>query len=281
MKHQMLSTAEQGTLIRLLSDLESGSPRQWYWLEIAQKYPASTKSKTTVVMSIALNAFGIKACKAILHKLGIKGLNLYQTASQQFWALAQHKANDALLFSGCILALLLGFNRLPASQQLAAWCLGLGGAAWQVWRTIRQFTPPTTLPESDEESTPGAEASLGLQGMLLAAGATPAVSTALVKGIAQDPAGFLAPLLVNLPSLAPDPAPSRAQKIVLSATSWLLIGISSSWIIGHLPAFWGGGMVLLLMLAAGWGIHRTVKPVGLLAVSWLACGLLARLTHYI
>jgi hypothetical protein len=280
MKFTPLTPAEQGTLIRLLSDLESGSSRQWYWLEIAQKYPASTKNKKTMIMSIALNALGINACKTILHKFGIKGLNLYQAASQQFWSLAQHKANDALLFSGCVLALLMGFNRLPASQQLAAWCLAIGGAAWQIWRTVRQFTPPA-LPDSDEETTPGAESSLGLQGMLLAAGATPAVSIALVKGIAQDPAGFLAPLLVNLPSLAPDPQPSRAQTIVLSVMPWLVIGILSSCLIGWLPAFWGGGVVLILMLAAGWGIHRSVKPVGLLAISWLACGLLARLTHYI
>ena len=276
----MLTPAEQGTLIRLLSDLESGSARQWYWLEIAQKYPTSITSKNTKIISIALKALGINACMAILAKSGIKGLHLYHAASQQFWSLAQHKANDALLFSGCVLALLMGFNRLPASQQLAAWVVGIGGAAWQLWRTIREFTPPA-LPESDEEPLPGAESSLGLQGMLLAAGASPAVSTALVKGIAQDPSAFLAPLLVNLPSLAPDPAPSRAQQIALSTTPWLLIGILSSWLIGLLPAFWGGGLVLILMLAAGWGIHRSVKPVGLLAISWLASGLLARLTHYI
>lgn len=276
----MLTPAEQGTLVRLLSDLESGSARQWYWLEIAQKYPASIVSKKTKIISISLYALGINACMAILAKLGIKGLNLYQTASQYFWALAQHKVNDALLFSGCVLSLLLGFNRLPASQQLALWCLALGGAAWQIWRTVQQFTP-AALPESDEESLPGAESSLGLQGMLLAAGVSPAVSTALVKGIAQDPAGFLAPLLVNLPSLAPDPQPSRTQKVYLSATPWLVIGVISSWLIGLLPALWGGGVVLILMLATGWGIHRALKPVGLLATSWLACGLLARLTHYI
>ncbi|WP_027469436.1 hypothetical protein [Deefgea rivuli] len=280
MKITPLSLTEQGTIMRLLSDLESGSSRQWYWLEIAQKYPASEHTKKTKILGIAMQLFGINACMAILARLNLKGLNIYHTASQQFWSLAQHKANDALLFSGCVLALLLGFNRLPASQQLAAWCLALGGAAWQVWRTARQFTPPAQ-PETDEETTPGAEASLGLQGMLLAAGATPAVSIALVKGIAQDPAGFLAPLLANLPSLAPDPQPSRTQRYVLSATPWLIVGLISSWLIGHLPAYWGGAIALMLMLAAGWGIHRTPKPVGLLAISWLACGLLARLTHYI
>lgn len=276
----MLTPAEQATLIRQLSDLESGSSRQWYWLEIAQKYPKPQRTIKTKFACIALQALGINACKAILARLDIKGLALYQPASQQLWALAQHKANDALLFSGCVLAVLMGFNRLPASQQLAAWVVSLGAAAWQLWRTLRQFTPPA-LPESAEESLPGAEASLGLQGMLLAAGVSPAVSAALVKGIAQDPASFLAPLLVNLPSLTPDPQPSRAQKMILSATPWLLIGLMSSWIIGQLPALWGGGLVLILLLAAGWGIHRALKPVGLLAISWLACGLLARLTHYI
>ena len=276
----MLTPAEQGTLMRQLSDLESGSSRQWYWLEIAQKYPASPHTKKTKFLCIAMQLLGINACMAILARLNLKGLNIYHHASQQFWLLAQHKANDALLFSGCVLALLLGFNRLPASQQLAAWCLAIGGAAWQIGRVYRQFTPATE-PETDEEATPGAEASLGLQGMLLAAGATPAVSIALVKGIAQDPAGFLAPLLANLPSLAPDPEPSRMQRYVLSAMPWLMVGLSSSWLIGHLPAFWGGGAALAMMLAAGWAIHRAAKPLGLLAISWLACGLLARLTHYI
>ena len=47
MKIQPLSPSEQGTLMRQLSDLESGSARQWYWLEIAQKYPASEHTKKT------------------------------------------------------------------------------------------------------------------------------------------------------------------------------------------------------------------------------------------
>lgn len=280
MKQVMLSLAEQGTLLRQLSDLESGSSRQWYWLEIAQKYPASVKTKKTKLLGIALNTLGINVCKAILQKYGIQGLQLYQTASLQFWSLARHKANDALLFSGCVLAVLMGFNRLPASQQLAAWCLALGGAAWHSWRTLRQFKP-TARPETDEETTPGAESSLGLQGMLLAAGASPAVAVTLVKGLTQDPAGFLAPLLANLPSLAPDAQPTKAQQVYLSALPWLITGLLSSWLIGLLPAFWGGGLVLALMLAAGWGVHQTIKPVGLMATSWLACGLLARITHMI
>ena len=266
--------------MRQLSDLESGSSRQWYWLEIAQRYPASQPNKKTKVLGITLQVFGINGCVAILSILGLKGLKLYCITSQRFWCLAQHKANDALLFSGCVLALLLGFNRLPASQQLAAWCLALGGAAWQIGRVFRQFVPAIE-PETDEEISPGAEASLGLQGILLAAGATPAVSSTLVKGIVQDPAGFLAPLLANLPSLAPDPQPSRRQQLVLSALPWLIVGLSSSWLIGHLPLFWGTGIALLLMLAMAWGIHRTAKPVLLIAGSWLICGLLAQLAHYI
>ncbi len=270
-----LTAAEQGGLMRRISDLESGSARQWYWLEIAQNYPHGTASKKEKILGIALQIFGINACQAILQRLGLTGLALYQTASDTFWRLVQHKTNDAILIIGGVLALLIGFNRLPASQQLAAWCLAIGGAFWQIARIIR-----TPAPAPSSEAV-GAEDSLGLQGLLITAGVSPAVSTALIKGLIQAPQQFLAPLLVNLPELAPASQPSRAQQYYCSALPWLLIGTTSSAIIGALPPIWGGMTVLVLLLLLAYGIHRSAKPLALLAISWLTCGLLAQLTHWI
>ncbi|QZA82227.1 hypothetical protein [Deefgea piscis] len=270
-----LTAAEQGGLMRRISDLESGSARQWYWLEIAQNYPHDAASKKEKILGIALQVFGINACQAILQRLGLTGLALYQAASDAFWRLLQHKTNDAILIIGGVLALLIGFNRLPASQQLAAWCLAIGGAIWQI---IRIYRSPAPAPSSEAL---GAEDSLGLQGLLITAGVTPTVSSALIKGLIQAPQQFLAPLLINLPDLAPATEPSRAQQYACSALPWLVIGTSSSAIIGALPPVWGGICVLLLLLIVAWCMHRAVKPLALLALSWLSCGLLAQLTHWI
>lgn len=281
LKWLQLSEAEQGDLIRQISDLESGHPRQWYWLEIAQTLPPAQRSRRTKLIGIALRAFGIKPFSPILFKSNLKGRQLYQQTATQLLAFGRHKLNDALLFSGSLLAIMAGFGLLPASLQFAAWCLALGGALWQIVRQLKskpsqsQQTNPETRPE-----LPGAESSLGLPAILLASGLSSALALSLVKGIKHDPAAFIEPLLLNYPALRPEAEADLWVKLCITSGNWLGLGLINSWLIGLFPSHWGTLCAGLLML----GIAARINPIKQSMVilgTWLGVFLLASLAHYL
>ncbi|WP_410498889.1 hypothetical protein [Chitinibacter sp. S2-10] len=281
MKIQALSKAEQSYLIRLISDLESGHARQWYWLEIAQSLPAAQKTRKATTMGIAIKVLGINACSPILHKMQLKGIGLYQRSGIKFTAFFKQKVSDALLFSGCLLALLQGFHRLPASLQFATWCLALGGAFWHLWQEFRssQSTNNASILESDE--LPGAEASLGLPSIMLAAGVKAETSLQLVKGLKYDPDAVIAPLIQALPSIEPDADPSSKQKYLLAGFPWLVLGGINSWLIGVAPEYWGSVFALAMMAGLAYFTHRQRHTWLIMTGSWLSCFALASLVHYI
>jgi hypothetical protein len=276
-----LSEAEQSDLIRQISDLESGHPRQWYWLEIAQTLAGAQRSRRTRLIGIALNLFGTKACSPILIKTKIKGGELYQQTAAQLVAFGRHKINDALLFAGSLLSIMVGFGLLPASLQFAAWCLAIGGALWHMARQIKTRPSqalqinPDTAPE-----LPGAESSLGLPAILLASGLSSPLALSLVKGIKQDPATFIEPLLLNYPALRPEPEAELWIKLSITSTGWLGLGLINSWLIGLLPTHWGTLCAMLLMLAIAMWIN-TKKQALVILGTWLGVFLLASLAHYL
>lgn len=277
-----LSDAEQCWLILLLSDLESGHARQWYWLEIAQTLSPATRTPRVHALGIVIRSIGINTCSNILIRLKIKGAHLYQRAANCQAEFFQQKLNDALLFSGSLMALLAGVQRLAASQQFAAWCLGLGGAAWQIWQVIRKNSARNTAETLEvENALPGSEASLGLPSILLAAGIKPEVSLTLVKGLKNDCDAFLQPLLHNLPALAPSTEFSPLQKACVAAAPWLLLAYINSWIIGRLPHYWGVVGAFAWMTGMAIVSAKTPKAWHLLLASWLGCFGLASLSHSI
>ncbi|WP_348945464.1 hypothetical protein ABHF33_02375 [Chitinibacter sp. FCG-7] len=274
------SLGEQKQIIQQISDLESGHARQWYWLEIAQALPAAEKTRRTKAMGICLKLFGIKLLSPILLKLDIRGLLLYQASARYITDFFRQKSNDALLFTGCMLALLLGFQRLPASLQFATWCLSLGGAGWQIIRVYRQAKPRSADEQIDP--LPGAESSLGLPSILLAAGVASGPSLALVKGIKHDPETFIGPLLQALPSLAPEHEASLPHQCMLASTSWLLLGVSNSYLLGLGNNYWGTAATFLWLALLAIGLHRKQRAAWILLITaWAGCFALASLAHYL
>jgi hypothetical protein len=274
------SLGEQKQIIQQISDLESGHARQWYWLEIAQALPATEKNHRTKAMGICLKLFGIKLFSPILLRLNIRGILLYQGSARYITDLFQQKSNDALLFTGCMLALLLGFQRLPASLQFATWCLSLGGASWQMIRVYRQAKPRSVDEQIDP--LPGAESSLGLPSILLAAGIPSGPSLALVKGIKHEPEAFLDSLLQALPSLEPDHKPSLPHRCILAITPWLLLGMSNSYLLGIGDSYWGTGATFVWLTLLAIGLHRKRRAAWILLIAaWAGCFALASLAHYV
>ncbi|WP_373975872.1 hypothetical protein NT239_03655 [Chitinibacter sp. SCUT-21] len=265
-----------------MSDQESGDPRQWYWLEIAQTMPAAQKTPRTRLLGIAIKLFGNKAFSPILLLLKIKGAELYQQVARQQVDFAQKTLCDALLFSGSVLALLAGFQLLTASLQFALWCFGLTASAWQIWRNHRLATPETQLDiEASEMEKLGSESSLGLTGCLLAAGIPATVSLKLLAGIKDQPATVLNELLVHYPRLAPNTNLSKALKNGLTLSINLTITAIGSWLIGISPQYWGLGLVMVLFAILAAGILRQKHVTMMLLTTWLACFALASISHYI
>lgn len=283
MRPAPLTDAEQRYLIGILSDLESGDARQWYWLEIAHTLPTAKPTQRIHWLGIAFKTLGIKALSPILIKLKIKGADLYLDSAQRLTTYVRQKLNDALLFTGTLIGLMAGFQLLPASLQFATWCTALLGAAWQIMHELRlskKSKADETIEANDSEALPSAESSLGLASILLAAGVNAQLSLTLVKGLKQDPATFTPPLLLHCPRLKPSPEPNLPNKLWLSGLAWLIPGIISSKLLGLVIAPWNALLALCLLGAIAFLLHQQRSARLMMLVSWVGGLALASIAHY-
>ncbi|STQ89475.1 hypothetical protein [Iodobacter fluviatilis] len=270
---QPFSSPEKYALLSSLSDLESGSVRQWFFLELAATETKGPRTKRARCWMVLLARLGPALLAPSLIQRGLHGAALYLPASQHRFQLIRQSLNDALLLGVSLITLLAGFNRLTASMQFSLWLLAITGAAWQIWRT--RITQPT----EPENTLPGAEASLGLYGILIAKELEPALALSLIKGLRQDINTHLAALQNQLPELAPS-STSRYAK-AFKASSWLLSLIPSTWLLGILPAAWGWIVCCLLLIGLSYLINRHWQTPALLALSGLCVYALAKLAHWL
>ncbi|HSC81136.1 MAG TPA: hypothetical protein VLC08_12335 [Chitinolyticbacter sp.] len=240
-----LSPAQITALQRQLSDLEAGSARQWFWLELARQQPASNTRRVRA-LSWLLQRGGPVLAWPWLRCSGIPGAALYAGQAVPLWRGLAQSRQDGLLLLLCLAALLAGFERLPASQAFAAWCIAGLGALWQACRPHAPARP-TDDDAEDGEALPGPESSLGLAGILISRGVVPRDAMALVAQLQQQGDAALPPLLRTLPELAP-PAPRPAAVRLLRAGNWLGATLPPSLLIAQLPAPWG------LLAAAACGV---------------------------
>ncbi|BCL76292.1 hypothetical protein JHS3_20280 [Jeongeupia sp. HS-3] len=229
-------------LANTLSDLEAGTPRQWYWLEIAATQANSPGNRASRI----LDKLGPAWTWPWLKRSALPGVGLYASTLDPAWAAVRDKAAGGALYVAVTPALLAGLGLLPASQSFAAWLILLLGLLVAPWRI--PAIPAPTAPD-----LPGPEECTGLTGLLLASGSSPQHALGLVAGLRTDPDLAWPALLQALPALAPPP-PSRWQLGRLCAAGWLA---------GTLPA-----ALLISLLPAPWG---------LLAAALASCGLIARL----
>ncbi|WP_255991552.1 hypothetical protein [Chitinolyticbacter albus] len=231
-----LSPDQITALQRQLSDLEAGSVRQWFWLELAHQRPASNTRRVRALAWL-LQRGGPALAWPWLRCSGTPGTTLYAGQAVPLWRGLAQSRQDGLLLLLCLSALLAGFERLPASQAFAAWCIAGFGALWQASRA-RTPVPSADDDADDGEALPGPESSLGLAGILISRGVAPRDAMTLVALLQQQGDAALTALLHALPELAP-PAPRPAAIRVLRAGNWLGATLPPSLLIAQLPAPWG------------------------------------------
>ncbi len=149
-------------LLVLLADLESGTTRQWWFLEIAAaQFPAdsnagrSSPSRLVSLLTRMLPMLGIRNSLPVLTILGIPGLSVYRPPRHLPDTLqtSLHAIDAARLPCLAILALLTGMNSLLATQQLAVWLIALFTAITLGWRTHWQLKAAEARPTSQPAST--------------------------------------------------------------------------------------------------------------------------------
>jgi hypothetical protein len=208
--------------------------------------------------------------------LRLPAVELYRQPATKLGRCARLALDDASLLLVAFCALLAGFDRLPASRQFVVCLLLLLGGVIKVWRIYRQY-PVDAEAVLLEETLPGAEAALGLQGLLLARGSSPADTRSLVLEWRHDSERALPGLLAALPELAPPP-PRRHEFVWSTLAGWFVALLPALWLNRWQ---WGWLLALLWVVALAWLAHRRKTFVLLLPGVALTCFLLARITHLI
>lgn len=269
-----LTQPEQVALLRALSDLESGSPRQWLLLEIAATLGPGQASRRTQVVAWLARWINVTTLWPLLARWQLPGIALYQDKARLLGRTARQALDDASLLLVSFTALLAGFDRLPASRQFVAWLLLLLGGAVKYWRVHRLHSPPLEPEITGEETLPGAEAALGLQGLLLARGVTPSHAQELLTQLRKTPCA-LSPLTNALPELLPPPA-TRREFLRAALIGWGVAILPVLWLNGWQ---WGWVVSVLWVAGVGWLAHRRKTFVALLLGLAAGVYLLARLAH--
>lgn len=270
-----LSRPEQSALLRALSDLESGSPRQWLLLEIAATLGPAQGSRRTWLLTRLADWLGTPALLSVLECLQLPGLDIYRDNARLLERSVRQALDDATLLLVSFSALLAGFDRLPATSQFAACLLLLAGGAIKLWREYRRHPIAAEPDITGEEILPGAEAALGLQGLLLNKGITPTEAIHLLANLRHDPASALPTLRATLPELAP-PHPARKEHLYATLVGWCLPIVPALWLNGWT---WGWVLTVLWTLGLAWLVHHNRRlPALILALAVLAWAL-ARIAH--
>ncbi|MBE9611014.1 hypothetical protein [Chitinilyticum piscinae] len=274
-----LKPAELAALLTGLSDQESGGARQWFWLELANAQPPAQATPRVRRLLLVLRLLGPSRLLPLLQQLGTPCLALYQAGYQSRIERWKSVLTDTLLGIGCVLAIAAGFGWQPASVQFALWLVCIGAlllAAWRSWRA-----PHAAAEFPAEEALPGAEASLGLTGMLLARGCAPSSAPRLVALLRSQPEQALPLLVAALPELVAPPMHGRWLRWRTMLVTWPGITLITSKINGytHIPVNY---LLSALVLVALLSLLRPARgPLLLVLGSWAGAGALAALARWI
>ncbi|WP_283150756.1 hypothetical protein [Silvimonas soli] len=265
-----------------LSDLESGTPRQWYWLEIAALHPKAEQASSRFGLAL-LRRFGPAVCWRLLQQSGVDGTALYAPQVQTLQRRSRQTLQDAALFTATLPLLLAGFQRLPATITFVLWLGVFLGSVWQAGAVLRQIQPPAIAePINDDEvldEEAGPEDVVGLQAMLVAVGISVQQAGQLITQLHTDPVLALPALNTLLPNLPPPP-PGRREHLLVALRAWLTVLLPVTLAFGWLPLLAGLALCVVWSSAIIWlsGRHRAAPLV-------VASGLMSygfgRLCHWL
>ncbi|KPC54314.1 hypothetical protein [Amantichitinum ursilacus] len=219
-----LITAPRALALQL-SDAEAGTPRQWYWLEIAAlQTPLADPPRLPLWL---VRRFGPLLAWPVLRASRLPGAALYALHARSVSRISHQSAQDAALAIATVPMLLAGFNLLTPTLAFISWLLLLGGLIWQsvrAGRTPRGAAVRKINPDEDDAAAqlPGPEEIVGLQALLISVGAPPATAARLLAALAEQADTVLPDLLSWLPDLAPAP-PDRRTRMRAAWLGWLLI----------------------------------------------------------
>ncbi|WP_374348730.1 hypothetical protein [Chitinimonas sp.] len=191
-----------------LADAASGTPRQWWHLELAAEHKSSgAASLSGRLLALLLNRAGLDLCLPLLQMLALPGLQPYQLAQPASAYAAPWSAIRAARLSLAGLGLLIGLGSLNASRQLLLLVIAILGAMLAgalAWRAARRDCLRVRAAQNDIALalTP-AESALGLPAMLLAAGHGYAEAEAIAASWRQAPDQADRTVLAQLGLLAP------------------------------------------------------------------------------
>ncbi|QNM97299.1 hypothetical protein [Chitinimonas koreensis] len=241
-----------------LADAASGTPRQWWHLEIAARLPAEPRPGPLVrTLARCLRGRFGGLWLPLAAALGLAGLQPYRGQGRPA---AARQAEEAAMVALCLDAVLLGLGSLNASRQLLLIVLALAGATvggTLVWRERRRADRALAADHAAvaAQRTPS-EAALGLAALLVADEGAGAADYAAARAEAE-----------RLASRPDRLTPAQAARLGLAA-----------------PAP-GWALMAALRAAAGFaaGVAAVAWPCWLVASSWqLAPSLLgAGLVHYV
>ncbi|QDQ27447.1 hypothetical protein FNU76_14375 [Chitinimonas arctica] len=212
-----------------LADAASGTPRQWWHLEIAARLPAGPASPPIRLFCRLLNSRLAGALIPTLSGLGLPGLSPYRLPYQAPWA---QRAVLAALLTLCVVEGLLGMDSRNASRQLAVILLALfGGAlsAWQAGRAAgRERNRLRETSRQTAQNLPASEAALGLAGLLSAAGMDYPAAQSHAEQLALAP-DSIAPDRQAMLGLHAPAAGHIALAAAATATAWLAGVAAVAW----------------------------------------------------
>ncbi|GAB3242458.1 hypothetical protein [Chitinimonas naiadis] len=220
------SDADTRHLHLLLADAASGTPRQWWHLEIAARRNKAAPSGKARLLGGLLRLFGPGWLAPQLDRLGLQGMVPYRLS---FPAWHLKRAEDAALAAICLHGTLLGLGSLNASRELLLILLavlgGIGAACLsgrQAWQ-LRQQTLDAQA-QTAESLTPS-ESALGLTGLFTAAGYPYPAALAAAERLANQP-GSIGKAELEMLGLS---APANGEVIRLAGYSLLawLLGVTA------------------------------------------------------
>ena len=264
-----------------LADWASGTPRQWWHLEIAATLPVTTAPRWVRLLAWLLARGQGRRLLPWLAAIGMSGLAPYRLPYQPPLA---KRAEDAALLALCLLCTLWGLDSLNASRELLLIMLALLGAsafAWQSWREASRLRAAIQAQHAEVAAalTPS-EATLGLAGLLIAAGQDYPAAQANCQRLVSQPDSIRDEELLQLGLASPAQGYiGRAAR--LTAAAWLLGVLAVAWPCWLTQASWQLapatlGALLVHYVAGssrpGW-LRRGVHTL----IAGLLCATMARL----
>lgn len=223
------SDADAHAIYLALADRESGTPRQWLYLELAAEKTAGAVTRAARFGLALLRWGGLAWAIPYLDLGGLAGLRPYRSPLTTPYA---RWARYGALSASVVLAILLGLGSLNATRELAMVLLAglgasgcVGAVAWQQGRAAAAARQNSQ--QQAERLTP-AESTLGLAGMLAASGE--------VDDIARQVA-----LIRRQPDIVLTAARSEQLGLSEPLTCYVVFAASAAglcWLLGVLAVAW-------------------------------------------